>query len=422
MKTLHLTNAYHGTSGGIRTFYHALLDAANRERREVVLVVPGAEESVRDVGRFGRIHTLRASRAPVFDRRYRVMLPTQYMPRVGRISSILARERADLVEICDKYSLPYLAAMLRKGWHANVPRPTLVGLSCERVDDNMAAYVSSWRSARALTRWYVRHVYGPPFDYHVANSAYTAAELKAALHDRAADFINVCPMGVDVQGFGPERRSTLMRDRLIRRTGGDAASTLLFYAGRLSPEKNLGLLIETLRLLAADPDRDFRLVIAGDGPLAPWVRDQATQIPGERIALCGNLDRFALAECCASCDVFVHPNPREPFGIGPLEAMASGVPVVVPAAGGVLEYANDGNAWVANPDPESFAAAVRSAARGGSARVAAARATASAFSWANITKRYFALYDELHDRRLHARRGSTSAPPLSSSDSVCVTH
>ena len=64
----------------------------------------------------------------------------------------------------------------------------------------------------------------------------------------------------------------------------------------------------------------------------------------------GNVrDRAELAKYYASADVFVHPNPREPFGIGPLEAMASRVPVVSPSAGGVLSYANPTNAWLAEP-------------------------------------------------------------------------
>ena len=37
--TVHLTNAYHATSGGIRTFYSSLIDAGNRAGRRVVLVV-----------------------------------------------------------------------------------------------------------------------------------------------------------------------------------------------------------------------------------------------------------------------------------------------------------------------------------------------------------------------------------------------
>jgi hypothetical protein len=46
IKTLHITNSYHPASGGIRTFYHALLDGANRHRRLVRLVVPGPETRV----------------------------------------------------------------------------------------------------------------------------------------------------------------------------------------------------------------------------------------------------------------------------------------------------------------------------------------------------------------------------------------
>jgi hypothetical protein len=124
--------------------------------------------------------------APAFDRRYRMILPHAYWPGVGSaVADILERERPSLVEICDKYSLPYLAAMLRKGWHPRVPRPVLIGLSCERFDDNMSAYLSRSRHAAAFTRWYIRNLYGPPFDAHVAVSEYAARELRDALDNRS---------------------------------------------------------------------------------------------------------------------------------------------------------------------------------------------------------------------------------------------
>ena len=395
MTTVHLTNSYHPQSGGIRTFYNALLGAASGHGRRVVLIVPGEKDEQQDVGRSGRIYFVQAPRAPAFDRRYRLLLPHKYLPLVNSaIVGILERERPSVVEICDKYSLPYLAAMLRKQWHPRVPRPLLIGLSQERFDDNMAAYLSTTRAARALTRHYIRHIYGPPFDVHVANSEYTAAELRSALHDRAPGFIRVFPMGVDTGGFGPEQFDAGLRARLLRQVDGGPETTLLLYAGRLSPEKNLPLLVETLRVLGGQQG-DFRLVVAGDGPLAGWLSGQASGALEHRIALLGNLDRQTLAACCASCDVFVHPNPREPFGIGPLEAMASGVPVVAPRAGGVLEYATDENAWLAEPTADAFAVAVRSAARGDAGRVAAARRTTSAFEWSRVTARYFALYDDL---------------------------
>jgi alpha-1,6-mannosyltransferase len=395
--SVHLTNAYHPTSGGIRTFYTALLEEADRIGRRVVLIVPGRDSEVEDVGRCGRIYRIAARPAPAFDRRYRVILPYQYFPGgTGReLIGILEREQPDLVEICDKYSLPYLAAMLRKRWHRRVRRPALVGLSCERFDDNIAAYVSRSRPARSFTGWYIRHIYGPPFDAHLANSEYTAGELRAALWDRAPGYIRVCPPGVDDGAFGPEHRSAERRARLLERAGGTPDSALLFYAGRLSPEKNIPMLVDMMRFLAQDRDVDYRLVLAGDGPCADWLRKQAVQEVEGRITLVGSLDRGTLAGCYASCDVFIHPNPREPFGIGPLEAMASGVPVVVPDAGGVLEYASHGNAWLARPEAPAFAAAVRSALRGDACRVAAAMQAARRFSSRAAAQRYFAVYDEL---------------------------
>src|SRR5262245_29849925 len=132
MKTLHFTNAYHTTSGGIRTFYEALLRDAMVNEREVVLVVPGAHDGVEHLNRFARVYTVKAPPARFIDSRYRLILPYRYLvPRLGGIWRILADERPDLVEICDKYALCYLAGILRK---LPGPRPVLVGLSCERMD------------------------------------------------------------------------------------------------------------------------------------------------------------------------------------------------------------------------------------------------------------------------------------------------
>ena len=78
IKTLHLTNAYHPTSGGIRTFYRALLEGANAERRRMRLVVPAEHDRIEDVGEFGRVYHVKARPAPAFDRRYRMILPPAY--------------------------------------------------------------------------------------------------------------------------------------------------------------------------------------------------------------------------------------------------------------------------------------------------------------------------------------------------------
>jgi glycosyltransferase involved in cell wall biosynthesis len=135
-------------------------------------------------------------------------------------------------------------------------------------------------------------------------------------------------------------------------------SILLLYAGRISPEKNVSLLVDLMGILEKEP-REFRLLVAGDGPQRDWLKNQCEKAAPGKVALLGHLDKEKLASFYANADIFVHPNPKEPFGIAPLEAMASGVPTVAPNAGGILSYATNENAWLVEPDAEEFARAIR---------------------------------------------------------------
>jgi alpha-1,6-mannosyltransferase len=399
MTTLHITNAYHPTSGGIRTWYRQLMDRANAEGRRMRLVVPGDATRVEEAGAHGRIHHVQAPHVPVFDRRYRVLLPHRYLLPRAALLRILREEQPDVVEIADKYTLPWLAGLVRKGLVAGLRRPVLVGLSFERMDDNVSAWVTGHPLARALARRYMGSLYFPVFDFHMAASEYVAAELRDAVPAREHDRIVVQPGGFESQHFAPERRSPAVRQRMLAVTGGGPDTTLLLYAGRVSHEKNVPLLVDLIATLGSDSDADYRLLVVGDGPLAAWLeRETATRAPG-RVARWAHLRaRDDLAAVYASCDVFVHPNPREPFGIAPLEAMASGCAVVLPDRGGVLTYANDRNAWLAPPDAASMAAAVRRLTADPLARaqrVQAARETAAAYDGQRTSTAQLARYDEL---------------------------
>ena len=236
-------------------------------------------------------------------------------------------------------------------------------------------------------------------------------------------------MGVDVARFDPLLRDGALRRDLLQRVGGTTSSVLLFYAGRLSPEKNVLVLVDVLDRLQArskvEGGRDYRLVIAGDGPVAHNLRAAAeARVPGRMSCLGPIVDVNRLAAHYASVDVFVHPNPREPFGIGPLEAMASGVPVVVPNAGGVLSYASRDNAWLAEADAAALAEAVRQATcEPDPERILNARRTACEDHWPRVATRWFSLYDQLtrrHDFNATAahRPADTGARDLVGTDAT----
>lgn len=398
--TLHLTNAYHPTSGGIRTFYHALLASASSLGRTMHLVVPAEADRTERIDGWTTIHHVRAARSPWFDRRYRLLRPDHYWSRRSPVGRILAAVRPDVVEVCDKYTLSQLGRLARAGWYWRGHRPTVVGLSCERMDDNVRAYLAGGRHLVAAAHAYLRRVYAPSFDAHIANSRYTADELLAAA---GVEEVAVRGMGVDTALFAAARPDAALRMTLLAAAGGTAESALVLYAGRVSPEKGIEPLLHACGALARlGGARDPRLVVVGDGPSVPSLRQVAARVAPGRVHFAGNVvERTALAAIYASADVFVHTNDREPFGIAPLEAMAAGVPVVVPNGGGVLSYAHGGNAWLVAATAGGFAAGIAEALeRRDAARLACARQTAADHAWPVVARRYFDTLDALHARRV----------------------
>lgn len=424
LKSVHITNYYHKNSGGISTSYNKLLEAANRHQRYVRLIVPGEKAETEEIGEFGRIYYIKASYSPIFDKRYRIMLPWKtYLLDKAPIKTILRDEKPDIIEIGEKYTLPLLAGLLRKGiLNVSDPRPMLVHFSCERMDDNVNSFISK----SSLLQWFSRRLMGnynfPMFDFHLANSDYTAQELfdsvsekknprrskmffnfvwrifkatKVPVNDRI--FVNFC--GVDNETFTASRQATKTRQEILKEYDLPENARILLYAGRISPEKNIALLPEIARLLASDTEYDFRLLVAGGGPKVEWLKAESEKIPGNKMLIIGHINgKEKLADLFANADVFVHPNPREPFGIAPLEAMASGLPVVAPNSGGLLSYANDENVWLVEPEAALFAEAIKDILRDADkrqAKITRALETAQKYTWDASTDKLFALYDEM---------------------------
>ena len=400
MKTMHFTNSWHENSGGIATFYRALIAETNRRHQQIRLVVPAAHDRVEEIGEFGRIYHVQAPPAP-FNSDYRAIYPSQFLFPGSKLQEILIAERPDLVEICDKYTLNYLGAVLRLRLLPAIDfRPVVTAVSQERMDDNVSAYVGSVPLLRVLCSLYMRWLYFPFFDHHIANSEYTAAELRPAAQGQLVPRGTwIRPMGVDLAHLSPQRRSPALRRRLLQNFGASEESTLLLYAGRLVPEKNLALLFDLLTHLAKDPKRDYRLLVVGDGiERAKWEEKCGREIPGRAVFLGHCKDKNVLGDLYANCDVFVHPNPREPFGIAPLEAMTSGLPLVAPNVGGVTSYANPGNAWTVNADVASFAGAIDEVAADRelvAEKTKSALATAQLYRWETVAGAFFDLYETL---------------------------
>src|SRR5438067_2313906 len=124
--------------------------------------------------------------------------------------------------------------------------------------------------------------------------------------------------GVDTDHFRPSRRDEQLRAQLAPR-----GELLVGFVGRLAPEKNV------LRLAALQGIAVIQLVVVGDGPNR---RQLAKRLP-EAVFL-GFKPGDALARAYASLDVFVHTGPFETFCHTVQDALAAGLPVTAPSAGG----------------------------------------------------------------------------------------
>jgi len=188
--------------------------------------------------------------------------------------------------------------------------------------------------------------------YHPASGGirtfYTAlleAANRSKRHVRAVR-VRILPHGVDTEGLGSQHRSEQAREDMLPPVWGRKQQRLATLCRAAVEGKNLPLLIDMMECLLASTRshpsgaRDYRLLVAGSGPLASWLESEsARRVPG-RIHFLGQVtNREALATLPANSDTFVHPNPREPFGIAPLEAMASGLPLTAPAASLLMRIA-----------------------------------------------------------------------------------
>ena len=238
-------------------------------------------------------------------------------------------------------------------WHARRNTDMALGLLLRHVLRRRLVLVftsASQRRHTRYTRWLIARM-----DAVVATSRRTAGYL-----ERPAQ---VVLHGIDAAAFRPAPDKAALR----RRLGLPADGHLVGCYGRIRAQKGTDVFVDALLKLAAERPRVTGLVMGRIGEqhraFADELARRAAQAGlSERVRILPEAAVDEMADWYRVLDAFVAPQRWEGFGLTPLEAMASGVPVVATTVGAFPELVVEGETGFLVPPGDGEALAARLAA------------------------------------------------------------
>lgn len=300
MKILQITHYMPPHQGGIERVADALRRGLSARGHEVHWISSATPAPAGDTGAETRVAAWN-----VLEERLGMPYPL-WSPRA--LAAVVARVRwADVVHVHDCLypgSVAAAAACRVTG------RPLLVTQHVARVPFGRAVDRLQGLAYRTVGRFTLAAARA-----RVACSPHVAAYF-AGLAPRLG--FEVVPNAVDAGRFAPATAQARAAARA--RLGLAADDRVLLFVGRLVPKKGIAKVAAAQRALAAGGSR---LLVVGDGPLAPLLAD----VPG--VVRVPALPPERMPEAYAAADGFVLPSEGEGFPVSVQEAMLSGLGVVV---------------------------------------------------------------------------------------------
>lgn len=311
------------------------------------------------------------------------------------------KSTAPIYSIGEQISLPLRIRKLPifHSPHYNAPlfyRGKLIVTIQDIIHIKFPEYLQS-RKAYLYARYMYRHVTEKAARLITA-SEHTKSDLVECF-SVSREKIKVIPFGVGEE-FHPVEDEDLISSF---RKKYDLPQKFILYVGNLKSHKNLSVLLKAFDLLRREKKIEESLVLTTGGkPANELVREASDKgmerwvnflpfIPDEELPLLYN---------CAK--VFTFPSLYEGFGLPPLEAMASGVPVVCSNAASLPEVIGEAAIMCDPGDYEAFADGICRLLADDSLRsklIIEGRKRAKLFSWAETAKKTIAVYRELLEAR-----------------------
>lgn len=319
MRIVELNELYSPTGGGVRTYVDAKMAILAETGHELIVIAPGRRDQVIERAGGGRVIYVKSPGIP-FDRNYGLFR------HAAPIHALLDQLHPDVVENCS----PWRSAGIVADWAG----PALKSWFLH--NDNLDAYPKRWfgrvaspeRIERALD-WYNRFLDRSfaRYDAVIANGPVLFDRYRA----RGVRVDAVIPLGIERQRFSPDLRDERLRASMLAACGLPEHAHLLLAIGRHHAEKMWPTVIDAVQCAGAR--MPVGMMMLGQGPDTAALERHIARSP--HIQLYRPVyDRRQLATFMASADALIHGNATETFGLVASEALASGMPLIVPDAGG----------------------------------------------------------------------------------------
>lgn len=235
-----------------------------------------------------------------------------------------------------------------------VRRYALIGAEIARQHDfdlihshDWLTYMAGVEAKKISGKPFVVHMHATEFDrsgenvnpevYQIERSGMEAADMVIAVSNLTRNMVinryGIPPSKVVTVHNGVEPSTT---DRTLD-VQKNVKEKIVTFLGRITFQKGPEYFVEAAhKVLQRDPD--VRFVMAGSGDLLPkMIRRVAALGMATRFHFTGFLKGDDVDRMFGMSDVYVMPSVSEPFGISPLEAMRSNVPVIISKQSGVAE-------------------------------------------------------------------------------------
>ena len=324
MRIVDVCEFYAPGGGGVRSYVDRKMRLLGEMSHELIVLAPAAEDRVEAREDGGTIIWIKAPAMP-FDANYRMFWDA------APVHAWLDRLQPDVVEA----SSPWRPAWIVGKWTGSAAKVFFLH------SDPVVSYPYRW-FGRVASReridqafeWFNRYLRRamPYFDSVVV----CGASLGKRLVDRNIGPVTCVALGIDRAAFSPALRDESLRTDLLAQCDLSEEAHLLIGVGRHHPEKRWPLVINAVQAAAAK--RPIGLILIGQGMDSAALQKQVGANPHIRLFR-PVYDRPQLAQLLASADALIHGCEGETFGLVASEALASGLPLIVPDEGGCAEIA-----------------------------------------------------------------------------------